>query len=256
VADPTLVGPITLPRPPHPTLYPEPAPENEFDDEEKTVVVGTLPSAKPARPAAPTSSALVNLPAPTIRPYVFALVLPASFDPESFHEQSSRRGVRERVLGVVQTEHPVHVDEVGRRVTSCWGIRRPTDRVKATLDEVVAELHAEGRLLRVGDFLWTAGSDPWAWNVIRSPARDGSVRDANLIPIEEWVAASRHALARARSMPTALLAAETARLFGIKGQNGDVEERVTRAVEVLRQAGLAKKGGRDSVEWESARRRG
>ena len=68
---------------------------------------------------------------------------------------------------VVEQESPVHVSEVGRRILSQAGVKRPGKRVQAEIVEAVEELVESGRVVQRGDFLWRADME-------RAPVRDRS----------------------------------------------------------------------------------
>lgn len=201
----------------------------------------TTPSALP--PPAPVPPA-----PPPVEPYVAATLAWASDNPEDFYAWGVQPQIRDRVMQVLAGEAPIHLDELVRRVSACWGLKRLTDRARGQVGQVVEGLRLLGRLTRRGDFLWRATDDPASWRRLRGPTADGAARDAAIIAPEEIAAAAAVVLAGALSLPEAELARETARLFGIARLGKLVEERMQSGIDLLCQQGRASRvGGR--VEW-------
>lgn len=172
----------------------------------------------------------------------------ASDNSEDFYGRGAQTQISDRVLQVLDAEAPIHVDELVRRVSACWGFTRLTDRPRGQVVQVVEGLRLRGRLARRGDFMWRASDDPASWRRFRGPTADGTARDAALIAPEEIAAAAAVVLAGALSLPDPDLARETARLFGIARLGRVVEERMRAGIDLLCQQGRASRSG-GRVEW-------
>lgn len=208
--------------------------------------------AAPAPLPAPISEPETIRPAvdvsPPVVPFRGVALAAVSVDPESMYASVASTTVRARVVELVAVEAPIPVDEVCRRVAACWSIGRITDRVRKRIGGEIAELARAGTLALHGDFVWARGMDPTTWTVIRGPATDGAVRDAELIAPEEVAVAAEWVLSRSLSLDEATLARETAKVFGIARLGRKVDERMRAGIEVLCTRGGGRRDG-DRVVW-------
>lgn len=195
-----------------------------------------LNSASPAAVVAPSPTG-----PPTI-PYVKATLSEVSIDGEAMYAAFATAEIHRLIRELTDIEAPILIDEVCRRVAACWSITRLTDRLRRrVVPEVEALAKGEGLAIH-GDFVWPMGAPPSAWNTIRGPSHDGTLRDAELIPPEEVAVAAAWVLSRSLSLDEATLSRETAKIFGISRVGRKVDERMRAGIDVL--CGQ-KKGRRD-----------
>ncbi len=207
-----------------------------------------LPEPEEEEPAAPLVAAVRPAEPSPVVPYRLAVLAPVSADPETMYVAAATPAMLERALAVIAAEAPLRVDELCRRVSSCWGVGRVTSRVRSRVGEVLAVLGREGKLVIRGDFAWAPGSDPAVWATLRGADADGGLRDAEAIPPEEIAAAAAWVLARTLSLDEPALAREVARLFGLTRLGRKVDEAMRVGIELLVSRGKAAREG-ERVAW-------
>ena len=169
-----------------------------------------------------------------------------NFAPKAeIHEEDAKSNLRKIVLGVVQTEGPVHVDIVVRRTARAWGIARAGNRVEAAVAGSIKELCSDKRLTRKGKFLSlpTAGRRP---SIRRpDPAVHESVRGVEHIPPQEIEEAISVMLKHALSLPEEDLMSEVARLFGFRRTGKMIRSTLKKAItRMVRKGRLARNNGK------------
>ena len=128
---------------------------------------------------------------------------------------------------MVEQEAPVHTELLARRILDAWALTKLTPRVRARIDEQLAELTRRGTVLAKDEFLWRPDQGPAQFAGFRGEHPD---REPSHIPPEEVANAAASVLAQALSLGREDLCRETGRLFGI--------QRLTRAVVPVLEAGL------------------
>jgi very-short-patch-repair endonuclease len=84
---------------------------------------------------------------------------------------------------VVQTEGPVHLDEIVARIREGWGLKRAGGRIQSAIARAVDVSVRMGRLERDGDFLSVPGQTPTVRD--RSGARSPNLRRPDMLPPAE-----------------------------------------------------------------------
>jgi very-short-patch-repair endonuclease len=72
------------------------------------------------------------------------------------HEQSVHH-LAQAIRQVVESEGPIHVEEVVRRIRTLWGLGRAGKRIRDALGKATVTAQAQGYIRQRGDFLWPAG---------------------------------------------------------------------------------------------------
>ena len=153
-----------------------------------------------------------------------------------FHE-APLETVARHVVRIVGIEGPIHVEEVGRRLSRLWGYKRAGSRIQARTDEAVAAA-VMADLLRYcepeGDlFLELAqGGAPLAVRD-RGKVSSPSLRKVNMLPPSEVRAAILQAVERNIGIGVAECAVEVARAFGFKSTSADMRGCVAENAEQL-----------------------
>ena len=141
------------------------------------------------------------------------------------------------IVRIVGIEGPVHIEEVGRRLSRLWGYKRAGRRIQARTDEAVAAA-VTADLLRYcepeGDlFLELAeGGAPLAVRD-RGNVSSPSLRKVYMLPPSEVRAAILQAVERNIGIGVAECAVEVARAFGSKSTSADMRECVAENAEQL-----------------------
>ena len=120
----------------------------------------------------------------------------------------------ERVIQVVETESPIHIQEVARCLAEALGVSRVTERLRGIIDQACAAAERDGRVRRDHDFLWHPQMTVPA---LRSRANlDSASRKLHLIAPEEIAVAVQRILMDAFGMSVTELPKSISRLLGFE----------------------------------------
>jgi very-short-patch-repair endonuclease len=185
-----------------------------------------------------------STPSPVV-PYQRAALEQIASDSDQLHAPEQLQTLRLLALRVLNTEAPIHIDELSRRVAGAFGGARVTDRLRRRMMEALSGLHT---FQVVEEFVWSRDVIRENWRVVRAPGAADDEREIEVIPLEEISAAARWVLQQNLSMGTSDLYRETARLFGIQRLGQKIEDRVRSGVRHLTLGGDCEESdGR--VEW-------
>ena len=158
--------------------------------------------------------------------------------PDAFHDPAASELLRIAISEVLETESPVALSILIRRVAGAWGFSRVTPRLRQRIEE-----HLPLDLVRTPgedeSFLWSGGQDPSGFDRVRVDCE----RSVEEIPPEELAAAARVILEFHVSLPRSDLAREVARIFGIQRLGNNVSRCVERGIELLVGSGAASVSG-------------
>jgi hypothetical protein len=145
------------------------------------------------------------------------------------------------IKDVVDTESPVHEDEVARRIADCVGVKRIGRRIRAAFEAGVATATRDGMVMKRGEFLWRADMKPAK---LRSRAQlPNSSRNLRLIHEQEIALAIREVVKTSYGIPRDMIPTEVCRLFGFKRTTHDMEAAIDRTVETLLHHGFVREDG-------------
>lgn len=156
--------------------------------------------------------------------------------------------VVECVARIVEVEGPVHIEEVGRRLSRLWGYKRAGSRIQRRVAEAVSAL-ARRDLVRItgsggARFLETAESRKAE---VRDRAEVGSatLRKVEMLPPAEIRAAILEAVERNIGINPSDCAREVARAFGFKATSADLRRLVVGEAERLVGEGRLVRNGQE-----------
>src|SRR5690606_27091541 len=113
---------------------------------------------------------------------------------------------------ILQSEAPMALDLLTRRLMPLWDLNRRTTRVDDRIAELLRALEQDGDIAIRDGFLWLAGQDPADYVGFRVPANeDDRPRDLEDVPPEERASACLAVLKQQISLPPEDLAREAAR---------------------------------------------
>ena len=151
---------------------------------------------------------------PWVAPYAREEV-PHQYVTDDFHDASNRSRQRELARQILDTEAPVHIEYLIRRLAEAFGLQRVGNRVDAAARQAIGDVtRTDGYLMR-GEFLWRAGQE---LDVVRRPA-DGDPRtrrEIDLIPPQEIDLAFRRLLEVASGAADDDLLISAARILGFE----------------------------------------
>ncbi len=171
------------------------------------------PVPKPEAPAEVARHAPHSVPPPIpkrVVPYVEAtFAVPSS----AIHQLSIER-LADVVRQVIETEGPIHRDEVAKRVTGLWGLSRTGSRIAGAVEDALHWLASRNRIHAESDFFRMPGRPVVPRD--RENASSASLRKAEYLPPSE-IRAALHATVRAnQGIDEERLLTDALRLLGFK----------------------------------------
>jgi len=136
-----------------------------------------------------------------------------------FHDASNRFRQRELARQILDTEAPVHIDYLVRRLAEAYGLQRVGNRVDAAARQAITDASRTYTYARRGDFLWRADQQ---LDVVRRPV-DGDPRtrrEIDSIPPQEIDLAFRRLLEAETGADEEGLLVSAARIMGFE-RTGD-----------------------------------
>ncbi len=158
--------------------------------------------------------------------------------PDRDHElhELDAASVAEYVVRIVEIEGPVHVDEVGRRLSRLWGYKQAGRRIQALVQQALdvalragqlsQRHHGSGRFLRA-----VSGGEVEVRD--RSNVSSRTLRRVGLLPPLEVQAAVLQTVERNVVISVSDCAREVARAFGFKSTSADMRKCVAKNAERL-----------------------
>ncbi len=212
-------------------------------------------AARPPPAAAAESEPIVKRASPRQKPeperhgYVEAeFEIPESRGAELHEVESSV--LEGYVIRIVETEAPVHIEEVVRRLSRLWGYGRAGKRIRAAVREAVDEAVRRGRIRTAGSaapqFLHRAHSPGSSDGVVvrdRSDVGSPKLRSPDMLPPSEIQAAIFQAVERNVALEGAECALEVARMFGFKSTRADLRARIQEQADQLVAQGRLQRNG-------------
>ncbi len=195
---------------------------------------------------------------------------PGSSLPE-LHEAPLRL-IAECVAKIVEVEGPVHIEEVGRRLSRLWGYKRAGSRIQARVAEAVgtrrqgeageqawATHRSQGRVTEAvepldGRIRWSApaaarflepSEDREVMVRDRSQVESATLRKVAMLPPTEVRAAILHAVERNIGITPTDCAREVARAMGFKTTSADMRRFVANEAEQLVRDGRLERRGEE-----------
>jgi very-short-patch-repair endonuclease len=170
---------------------------------------------------------------PTAPPYTFAEGEGRYAGRELLGEPPAT--LAQAVATVVETESPVHVDDVIARVAAMWDTRAGT-RIHARVLESCTLAERQHLIERRGDFLWNPGHDV----VVRS--RAGARVSAERIAPEEYRAAVMMVLRDGHSFARPALVTEVRSVLGFARTGAALDEAIGSALDAMLADGVLGEG--------------
>jgi very-short-patch-repair endonuclease len=170
---------------------------------------------------------------PVAPPYVFADVEGRYAGRELLGEPPAT--IASAVATVVQTESPVHVDDVIARVAGMWDTRAGT-RIQARIIEACTLAERQQLVERRGEFLYHPGGDV----TVRS--RGGTRIPAERIAPEEYRAAVMQVLERGRGFARPALVTEVRSVLGFARTGAALDEAIGSVLDAMLADGVLGEG--------------
>ena len=186
-----------------------------------------------AEPLAPTSAPDAEYLRPVAPPYTFATGEGRHAGRELLGEPAAT--LASAITRVVETESPVHIDDVVARVAGMWDTRAGT-RIQARILEACALAERQRVVERRGDFLWHPGREA----AVRS--RAGTRIPAERIAPEEYRAAVTMVLQGGRGFARPALVTEVRSVLGFARTGAALDEAIGLVLDAMLAEGVLGEG--------------
>ena len=149
------------------------------------------------------------------------------------------------VRTVIRTESPVHLDELARRVTRAFGVKRVGARIRGVFEEAVTHLVYLGEVRRESPFLW--------WTEISTVvARNRSLlpvasRKLDLVASEEIESAITEIVQDALGMDRGAIPLNACKLLGFRSVSEDMRQRLEALIDDMIKEGKLRLQGSSLV---------
>lgn len=134
--------------------------------------------------------------------------------------------VADSVKLIVDTEGPVHVNEVTKRIRDCCHINRAGAKLKKTVNAAIEDCENSGGIIRIGDFLYDASNNDV---VIRRRNKP----NIELISDEEIAKSIELVLTYNPNISTNQVAKETSRNFGFRSTSKKTANRINGVLDLM-----------------------
>lgn len=141
------------------------------------------------------------------------------------------------VVGVVETESPVHVIDLATRVAAMWG-QRLGPRIQSRIIEACGVAETCESIQRRGEFYWKIGSR----GKCKVRSRAGMRIPANRIAPEEYREAILRVLAKGHAFSRHLLVNEVRSVFGFSRTGAILDEAINREIDAMLHNGKVGEG--------------
>ncbi len=132
------------------------------------------------------------------------------------------------IAQIVQTESPVHFDEVAKRITDAAGIAKLGSRIRYTLTQALDQAKDEGKVIVKDDFLWAPEMQT---AVVRDRSSLPSVyKKISLVAPEELYEAIRQVVGGAISITEQETIPLLAKLLGFSRVTDEMKQQLSEAV--------------------------
>jgi superfamily I DNA and/or RNA helicase len=140
------------------------------------------------------------------------------------------------IAEVVQTEGPVHFDEVAKRITDAAGINKVGSRIRYTLTQALDQAQDEKKVVVKGDFLWAPGMET---AIVRDRSKlPAAYRKLNLVSPGEIHEAIRQIIGGAISITEQEAIPLIAKLLGFSRVTDEMRQQLSEAIGKTIQAGM------------------
>ena len=156
-----------------------------------------------------------------------------------------KQRLSEWIVTVVETESPVHIDEVTRRICDAAGIKRRGTRITGAVASASRLAVRHERIVAKGSFLWLPKQEAC---VARDRSRLAAAsRKVELIAPQELEAAVLEAIKTSLGLPKAEIPSVAARYFGFNRTSASIDEAFRQVIDTMIQTEQLAQQGEDFV---------
>ena len=169
----------------------------------------------------------------TVKPYQIAEL---SVDFSRAPHEVSTKELFEIVLKIVETEGPIHEEEIARRVRDVWGLERAGGRIREAVRQALRYGVAQGRLQGDDKFYVVPGAEVFVRD--RSDVQSVTLLKPEMLPPAEIRKAIVMVVEAHIGMTVDECVTEVVRLFGFKRTGSGLRERIEEQVRQALASGL------------------
>lgn len=136
------------------------------------------------------------------------------------------------VTRIVETEGPVHVDEITRRVTTLWGLQRAGNRISTAVSQAISHAHQHGRIDKSDGFCSRFGQLTFPTRN-RENVASTNLRKPEMLPPQELDAAVVEFVAAHVSATVDETARAISRQLGFRSTSQQLKSRIEARIDFL-----------------------
>lgn len=205
-------------QPNHPKVNPEPKGNSS----------NSIPGSYEPAPSKKVESVLSQIP-------IYKYFVPVNKKPPQWLYEAEKSAIyREKlffdILSIVDLESPIHFQALCSRVREIYDLQRAGARIQQIIQNVLECFEYRRYFIRRGDFIFRSDGrkvEP------RAPSQGENARPVEWIAIEELTAAAEWLLKAEIGMSRDILIRETARIMGYERTGTNVQEYISKAIDLL-----------------------
>jgi len=167
------------------------------------------------------------------KPYVEGLI---SVEANANPHEVPRAKLREVVEQIIDFEGPVHKEEIAKRVTAVWGLKRTGSRIREATHRALEDLVREGKIHKEGHF-FSLTSETWVPPRDRQDVESVTLRNPEMLPPVEIRTGLTMAIQQHVGVSEDHLVVEVTRMFGFKRAGGSLQSIIRDQLQKLLEQG-------------------
>lgn len=179
------------------------------------------------------------------------VALPLLGNTTDFYQEKTKKQIAKAMMKVIDAEQPVSRDYLYKKVVSCWGMEKVSEKVGEVLDEVSDSLMVERTQGGSQTFFWKEGMNPELYDKYRVPEEEAANRLLSDIAPQEIVNAVIPIVENNISLSYEDLIKEVSRLFGCRRRTASGDRMVKIAISCAEQRGkiqISEDGSRVNIK--------
>lgn len=158
-----------------------------------------------------------------VAPMYVPTIVPVRFmSADTFVEPWNKRDIQSKISLVVQTEAPLSLSMLTKRVVQSYGIARAGSRIQAHMNAILKYMNLKSTRQEDTVLYWMSEQDPDAYIGFRTSGEGENHRDVRDVPVQEVANAVCAVLYEQISMGQEDLLRETAKMLGYTRLGGNV----------------------------------
>ena len=183
-----------------------------------------------------------------VAPMYVPTIVPVRFmSADAFIEPWNERDIQSKISLVVQTEAPLSLSMLTKRVVQSYGIARAGSRIQAHMNAILRYMNLKSTRQEDTVFYWMADQDPDAYIGFRASGEGENHRDVRDVPVQEVANAVCAVLYEQISMGQEDLLRETAKKLGYTRLGGNVLSVLALGIQYAQKCGRIEPGNNGAL---------